>query len=197
MLRSVLLTLATYLSVASVVPAAVLLLVLQRSRRCRQLFSTWVFYPLLNPLIKHAFEGIRREIMYELNDLVSYDPELRREDAIRVLEVGVGSGRNFNHISRNVRFVAVDHNTSAKSKFLRRQSQYAHIQLEEWILASGEDLAQVPDSHVDAVIATHVLCSVTDVRKLVSECRRVLAPVRISHAQYPPCARTELRQPPS
>lgn len=176
MLRVSLLTLATYLSAAMLLPAAVLLLALQRSHCCRKLFATWVFYPLLHPLIKHAFEGIRREIMFELNDLVSHDPELRREDAIRVLEVGVGPGRNFDHIFRNVRYVAVDRTSTARSKFLRRQSQYEHIHLEQWLLSSGEDLAQVPDNHVDAVIATHVLCSVTDARKLVSECRRVLAP---------------------
>ncbi|KAH6935442.1 hypothetical protein HPB50_005820 [Hyalomma asiaticum] len=176
MFRISLVTLASYLSVATVLPAALLLLALQRSHCCRKLFANWVFYPLLNPLIKHAFEGIRSEIMFELNDLVSHDPELRREDAIRVLEVGVGSGRNFDHIYRSIRYVAVDKTSTARSKFLRRQSQYEHIQLEQWLLTSGEDLAQVPDNHVDAVIATHVLCSVNDARKLVGECRRVLAP---------------------
>ncbi|XP_037505061.1 putative methyltransferase-like protein 7A [Rhipicephalus sanguineus] len=176
MFRVSLLTLASYLTVAMVLPTALLLLALQRSHCCRKLFANWVFYPLLNPLIRHAFEGIRREILYELNDLVSHDPELRREDAIRVLEVNVGSGRNFDHIFRNIRYVAVDRTSTARSTFLRRQSQYEHIVLEQWLLTSGEDLAQVPDNHVDAVIATHVLCSVNDVRKLVSECRRVLAP---------------------
>ncbi|KAL1473719.1 hypothetical protein MTO96_021832 [Rhipicephalus appendiculatus] len=176
MFRISLLTLASYLTVGAVLPAALLLLALQRSHCCRKLFANWVFYPLLNPLIRHAFEGIRREILYELNDLVSHDPELRREDAIRVLEVNVGSGRNFDHIFRKIRYVAVDRTSTARSMFLRHQSQYEHIVLEQWLLTSGEDLAQVPDNHVDAVIATHVLCSVNDARKLVSECRRVLAP---------------------
>ncbi|KAH7969681.1 hypothetical protein HPB52_021045 [Rhipicephalus sanguineus] len=171
MFRVSLLTLASYLTVAMVLPTALLLLALQRSHCCRKLFANWVFYPLLNPLIRHAFEGIRREILYELNDLVSHDPELRREDAIRVLEVNVGSGRNFDHIFRNIR-VKLFH-------FVQRSA----FCLEEHVLDEnarvmirGEDLAQVPDNHVDAVIATHVLCSVNDVRKLVSECRRVLAP---------------------
>lgn len=176
MFRISLLTIAWYITVGAVLPAALLLLVLQRSHCCRKLFANWVFYPLLNTLIKDSFEGIRREILYELNDLVSHDPELRKEDAIRVLEVNVGSGRNFDHMFRKIRYVAVDRTSTARSMFLRRQSQFEHIVLEQWLLIGGEDLAQVPDNHVDAVIATHVLCSVNDTRKLVSECRRVLAP---------------------
>ncbi|XP_077525048.1 thiol S-methyltransferase TMT1B-like [Amblyomma americanum] len=36
-------------------------------------------------------------------------------------------------------------------------------------------MCEVPDGHFDAVLLTYVLCSATDGRKLLQECRRVLA----------------------
>lgn len=176
MLGSFLLKLAWYLALYALLPTAVLLLTLQRSQRLRQLFNCWVFLPLVEPFFMYAFEGIRCEIMAELNDLVSHDPTLRREDSIRVLEVGVGMGRNLAHITRNIRYVAVDPDASMKANFVRHQGQYSHIQLEEWLLTTGDDMPQVRDNSVDAVIATHLLCSVPDARKVVGECCRVLAP---------------------
>ncbi len=44
------------------------------------------------------------------------------------------------------------------------------------IQALGEDLSQFADNSFDAVLETHVLCSVSDVSKTLSEVRRVLKP---------------------
>lgn len=156
---------------------AFLLLMLKRSRKFQEVFSACVFFPLVSPFFKSAFEGIRREVMRNLDDVVSCDPVLRESNAIRVLEVGVGTGRNFEYINRNVKFLAVDPNSAFKDRFLENQANYSHIELEEWVLTRGEDMKQLPDNFVDAVIITHVLCSVVDARKVLSECRRVLTPV--------------------
>lgn len=155
---------------------AFLLLMLKRSRKFQEVFSACVFFPLVSPFFKSAFEGIRREVMRNLDDVVSCDPVLRESNAIRVLEVGVGTGRNFEYINRNVKFLAVDPNSAFKDRFLENQANYSHIELEEWVLTRGEDMKQLPDNFVDAVIITHVLCSVVDARKVLSECRRVLTP---------------------
>lgn len=182
--------LAWYLLLYALLPAAVLLLTLQQSQCMRHLFSSWVFFPLVEPLFMFAFEGLRSEIMAELNDLVSHDPTLRRGDSVRVLEVGVGRARNLKHITRNIKYVAVDPDESMKANFLSLQSRYPHIQLEDWLLTTGETMSQVRDNTVDAVIVTHLLCSVPDARKVVIECSRVLAPggkfVFLEHVAFPP-----------
>ncbi|CAN8033009.1 unnamed protein product [Ixodes persulcatus] len=179
----------TYLVVPVTTATVLLLLMLKRSRKFQEVFSAHVFFPLVSPFFRNAFLGIRREIMQNLNHIESRDPELIHTDAIRALEVGVGSGRNFDFVDRNIKYLAVDPNISVKAKFLDNQSKHSNIELESWILACGEDMRDVPDDYVDAVVITHVLCSVLDARKVLSECKRVLVPggkmLFMEHIGYP------------
>uniref|UniRef100_A0A8B9CSX2 Methyltransferase type 11 domain-containing protein n=1 Tax=Anser brachyrhynchus TaxID=132585 RepID=A0A8B9CSX2_9AVES len=53
-------------------------------------------------------------------------------------------------------------------------SENRHLQLERSVVASGEDLHQIPDGSMDVVVSTLVLCSVSSVRKVLAEVLRVL-----------------------
>uniref|UniRef100_A0A8C0FJ87 Methyltransferase type 11 domain-containing protein n=1 Tax=Bubo bubo TaxID=30461 RepID=A0A8C0FJ87_BUBBB len=53
-------------------------------------------------------------------------------------------------------------------------SENQHLKLERWVVASGEDLHQIPDGAADMVVCTLVLCSVTDIPRVLREVLRVL-----------------------
>ncbi|KAH9361980.1 hypothetical protein HPB48_014919 [Haemaphysalis longicornis] len=67
----------------------------------------------------------------------------------------------------------------------------SQVELVRSICGYGEDMAELPDGHFDAVILTYVLCSAIDGRKLLSECKRVLTKVRmcIHPSITPKCAK--------
>lgn len=58
--------------------------------------------------------------------------------------------------------------------------QFPDINLEKFIVSSGENLKGVASNSVDVVVTTTVLCSVENVKSVLREIRRVLVPVRNS-----------------
>ncbi len=90
-----------------------------------------------------------------------------------VLEIAVGTGRNFEHYPANVRLTGIDLSESmlaiAKrtAKSLGRQAD----------LRVGDAQAlEFPPESFDTIVCTLSLCSVPDDRKAVSEAKRVLRP---------------------
>ena len=51
------------------------------------------------------------------------------------------------------------------------------MKLKQFVAAFGEDMSEVEDESVDAVICTLVLCSVMDMDMCMKEIKRVLKPV--------------------
>ena len=102
-----------------------------------------------------------------------------------VVEVGIGSGENFDHYPAGVTLIAVDLNPHVE-KFLRENVEKVsdRIHLKRFVAASAEDMSctghgGVEDNSVAAVVCTNLLCSLTDdqVRKAIQEVKRVLMPV--------------------
>jgi len=94
-----------------------------------------------------------------------------------VAEIGVGAGVNLAYYAPTARkIVAVEPNAAffgpASSAAARLGLQQSSFELVEGV-AEAMPLA---DDTVDAVVGTHVLCSVTDVRRTLEEVRRVLKP---------------------
>ncbi|KFP64939.1 Methyltransferase-like 7A, partial [Cariama cristata] len=71
---------------------------------------------------------------------------------LRLLEIGTGTGTNLPLLENR------------------------HLKLEHSVVTSGEDLHQIADGTMDAVVCTLVLCSVTDIRDVLTEVLRVLRP---------------------
>jgi len=92
----------------------------------------------------------------------------------RVLEIGAGNGLNFPHYPTTVTEVmAVE-----PEPYLRRLAQAAARQAPVPIrVADGvAEALPAPDGAVDAVVASLVLCTVTDPQLALAEARRVLRP---------------------
>ncbi|KAH9382016.1 hypothetical protein HPB48_022241 [Haemaphysalis longicornis] len=163
-----------YLLVAGVVVLGVVLAVpLWLSTRLRQ----WFFVHILAVgarVWRDAFEETRRATVDLLEDVESRDPQLREEGAIRVLEIGAGSGANFRLMRRKVKYWNVDPNTEFEATFLETLKKHPQVEMERWVAGYGEDMHDVPDKHFDVVLITHLLCSVDSVEKVLQECRRVL-----------------------
>ena len=91
----------------------------------------------------------------------------------RVVEFGSGPGTNFRYLRPGTRVVAVEPNP-AMHPALRQAASERGIELE--LLATSAGAVPLPDSSVEAVICTLVLCTVPDPAAALAEAHRILAP---------------------
>ncbi len=104
-----------------------------------------------------------------------------------VLEIGPGTGANFAYLPAGVRWTGVEPNVFMhhRLKVNADRSAMAAVNIHP---ATVERLP-APDSSMDAVISTHVLCSVGDQMQALEEIRRVLKPggrfVFVEHVAAP------------
>ena len=96
----------------------------------------------------------------------------------KIIEVGVGGGSNFELYPENSQLTALDYNDCFKEEFMKNIKNYPNIEFNGYLTGSVEDMHQIEDNYFDAVLITHVFCSVDDVQKGLSEVRRVLKKVR-------------------
>ncbi|XP_077557103.1 thiol S-methyltransferase TMT1B-like [Haemaphysalis longicornis] len=132
------------------------------------------FYSLCQHLWKRDFDEVRRTLLLQLDDLVSHDASLRERRSLRVLEVGAAYGPNLPFVRRAVQYWKVEPNAHFDDAFQASLKENPNVELVRSICGYGEDMAELPDGHFDAVILTYVLCSAIDGRKLLSEIKRVL-----------------------
>ena len=90
-----------------------------------------------------------------------------------VVEIGSGVGANFRYLRPGTRVIAVEPNPYMHGS-LRLAAQKRKIELD--IRDVVGERVDLPDSSVDAVISSLVLCTVADPSQVVSEVRRVLRP---------------------
>jgi ubiquinone/menaquinone biosynthesis C-methylase UbiE len=87
-----------------------------------------------------------------------------------VLEIGAGTGANFEHYPADARVVALE-----PDPFMLRRAEAKRRPNIDLRQAPAEDLP-FADASFDAVVATLVLCTVRDLPRALSEIRRVLRP---------------------
>ncbi len=90
-----------------------------------------------------------------------------------VLEIGPGTGANFQYLPSGSRWIGVEPNPYMHGR-LRERARAAGIEPEIHTTGRGEFL--VDDEVADVAISTIVLCSVPDLDQTLSEIRRVLKP---------------------
>ncbi|KAL8163759.1 UNVERIFIED_CONTAM: Methyltransferase-like protein 7A [Gekko kuhli] len=93
---------------------------------------------------------------------------------LTLLEIGAGSGANFQFYPPGCQVTCTDPNPNFQKYLHQSMAENQHLQFERFIVASGEDLHQVPDSSVDVVVCTLVLCSVASVPAVLKEVLRIL-----------------------
>ncbi|XP_015277159.1 PREDICTED: methyltransferase-like protein 7A [Gekko japonicus] len=93
---------------------------------------------------------------------------------LTVLEIGTGTGSNFQFFPPNCRVICTDPNPHFQERLAKSMVQNKHLEYGQFITTSGEALSQVPDASVDVVVSTLVLCSVKNVEAVLREVCRVL-----------------------
>ncbi|MFO7975005.1 MAG: class I SAM-dependent methyltransferase [Candidatus Hydrogenedentota bacterium] len=91
----------------------------------------------------------------------------------RVLEIGPGAGANMPLYPRNTSLIGIEPNLFL-FRYLRREAHLAHRHMH--LLNGRAEALCLADNSIDAVVCTHVLCSVDDIAASLSEIMRVLKP---------------------
>ena len=97
-------------------------------------------------------------------------------DGIRagtIVELGAGTGANFAYVPSGSTVIAVEPNLAMHER-LRRSAERADVDVE--LLVAPAESIPLPDDSVDEVIATLVLCTVSDPDLVLAEVRRILRP---------------------
>lgn len=117
-------------------------------------------YDLREALMELLFRRWRRELW-------------RRVPAGRILEIGIGTGKNIAYRPDGARVVAIDFSPRMLERAERRARRFrAPVSLH---LMDAQALG-FPDASFDAAVATFVFCSVPDPVRGLAETRRVLKP---------------------
>jgi ubiquinone/menaquinone biosynthesis C-methylase UbiE len=92
----------------------------------------------------------------------------------RVLEIGAGTGLNVAHYLPDVRELILTEPVPAMVRRLRRRATRGEVP--STVLPATADALPIPDSSVDVVVSTLVLCTVPDIEPVLTEVVRVLRP---------------------
>ncbi|CAN7974706.1 unnamed protein product, partial [Ixodes persulcatus] len=145
------------------------------SRKIQEALFAKLFFPVVMFLFNDKLRRVRRPTVGQLNELLSHDATLRKQGALRVLEIGSGSGANLEHVERKVLYWTLDPNPEFGADLRAQLKRNPNVTMERWIQGCAEDMRDVPDGHFDVVLMTYVLCTATDPKRVLAECKRVLA----------------------
>ncbi|MEE6471859.1 hypothetical protein FKM82_009400 [Ascaphus truei] len=95
---------------------------------------------------------------------------------LALLEIGCGTGANFQFYPRGCKVTCVDPNPNFKKYLSKSLAESDHVEFQSFLVASGDNMSQVDDASVDVAVCTLVLCSVHNVEGLLTEVLRVLRP---------------------
>lgn len=146
-----------------------------------ELIGLLSFYKRVFPLFIYKFTLAYNDKMNEkkrelFRNLSKFYPT---KGSLRILEVGCGSGANFEHYPTGCRITCIDPNPHFQNYLEKSMAKNDHLVYDSFIVASGENLQAVEENSVDVVVCTLVLCSVKDTPKVLQEAKRVLRPVSL------------------
>lgn len=138
-------------------------------------------YKRLFPLLAYNSTFLYNEKMHEIKrDLFRNLARFANSSGtLRLLEIGCGSGANFQYYPYGCTVICTDPNPHFEKYLQRSMEANKHLSYDGFIVVSGESLAEVQDGSVDVVVCTLVLCSVRNVQQVLQEVRRVLKTVSI------------------
>ncbi|KAI4879455.1 hypothetical protein NFI96_022882 [Prochilodus magdalenae] len=134
------------------------------------------YFPAVMCNISCTYNSLMNEKKRELfRDLTRFTP---RGGPLRILEVGCGTGANFEHYPTGSKITCTDPNPHFKDYLQKSMDKNDHLVYENFVVAAGEDLRVAGGQRlVDSrVVSTIVLCSVENSAKVIQEAKRVLRP---------------------
>ncbi|KAG8452600.1 hypothetical protein GDO86_004401 [Hymenochirus boettgeri] len=136
-------------------------------------FSKKIFPYVLTSLAagyNKAMEATKKDLFSNLCNFARPSGELN------LLEIGCGSGSNFQFYPPNCKVTCLDINPNFQ-KFLRKsQAENNHLKFEHFLVASADNMKQVADSSLDVVVCTLLACSLPSTIRMLEEVWRVLRP---------------------
>lgn len=90
-----------------------------------------------------------------------------------VVEIGPGTGPNLKFLPEGIRWIGIEPNVHMHDH-IRREA--ARLGLDAEIRTGTAEAMELESDSVDAVVSTLVLCSVTDLDRVLGEIRRILKP---------------------
>ncbi|XP_063300859.1 thiol S-methyltransferase TMT1A-like [Pelobates fuscus] len=128
-------------------------------------------------LLEKMTKSINTRMGEQKRDLFSHLKDFKPPSGeLRVLEIGCGTGANFQFYPPGCKVTLVDPNPNFKTFLSKSLSENDHVKFDSFLVASGEDMSQVASGSQDVVICTLVLCSVHNIDKVLAEVKRVLKP---------------------
>ena len=94
-----------------------------------------------------------------------------------ILEIGAGTGANFKFFPPGSSVIALDPNPHMEWYLKSNCAKFPHIYLKQCVTGFAEEIKEVQENSVAAVVCTLTLCSVSDIAKVLQEVKRVLKPV--------------------
>lgn len=94
-----------------------------------------------------------------------------------ILEIGAGTGANFEFLPEGSSVVALEPNPHMESYLVENAEKFPKVHLKEIVPGFAEKMEGIADESVVAVVCTLTLCSVDDMEAALSEIKRVLKPV--------------------
>lgn len=115
-------------------------------------------------------EGEKKKLFSNIADFSGPSKE------IRLLEIGCGSGANFQFYPRGCKVTCLDINPNFQKFLSKSQAENDHIIYERFVVASADNMTAVADGSMDVVVCTLLACSVPDISALLRDIKRVLRP---------------------
>ena len=99
-------------------------------------------------------------------------------DNLMILEIGAGSGTNFRFFPSGSSVIALEPNRYFQKYLKKNVASFSpDVEVVKILTDAAEDMCNVADDSVCAVVSTIVMCSVMNVDTVLREVKRVLRPV--------------------
>lgn len=106
-----------------------------------------------------------------------FEPLSRERGVHTVVEVGLGSAPNLELYASQVDHIIGVDNNAASQEYARAAAAEAGLPPDRLRLVAGfAEALPLADASADAVVATHLLCSVSNQERVLAEVKRVLRP---------------------
>ncbi|XP_039370061.1 methyltransferase-like protein 7A [Mauremys reevesii] len=134
---------------------------------CKKIFFPF-FIEKFTENYNRTVSGHKQELFCNLQEFAGPSGELT------LLEIGTGTGANFQFYPPGCKITCTDTTLNFQHGLSKSMAQNQHLQFQPFLVTPGEDLNQVADSSMDAVVCTLVLCSVESIEGVLKEVLRVL-----------------------